>query len=90
MHLTTLAFAILLSGSPGPAAWPEALGKPLLARVEPFVWPAPRAFDAKWAEAAAHDEGKTILQLSIDGKPGWYVVSPGERSGVPPRPARGP
>lgn len=82
MHLTTLAFATLLAGSPGPTTWPESLSKPLLARVEPFVWPKPKVFDTKWTEAATHDAGKTLLQLAIDGKPGWYVVSPSERYGA--------
>lgn len=76
MHLTTLAFAIILSGSPGPISWPEALSKPLLAKVEPFVWPKPKTFDAQWAESLKHDAAKTLLQLPIDGKARWYLVSP--------------
>lgn len=77
MTLTALAFSIVLSGAPGPTAWPEELSKPLLAKVEPFVWPKPKLFDAKWAEAVAHDAGSTVLRLAIDGKVGWYVVSKG-------------
>ena len=81
MHLT-LAMTIVLSGSPGPAAWPESLSKPLLARVEPFVWPKPKVFDSKWTEATAHDAGKTLLRLNVGGKPQWYVVSPSEDYGA--------
>lgn len=81
MHLTTLAFAIILSGSPGPTAWPESLSKPLLAKVE-FTWPRPAVFDSKWSEAAKHDTGRTVLQFAIDGKTQWYVVSPDGRFGA--------
>lgn len=65
-----IAVTVVLSGSP--AGFPEALSKPLLAKVE-FTWPRPAAFSAKWAEST-NDLGRTLLHLT-DGADGWYVVS---------------
>lgn len=71
MTPTLAALTLVLSGAP--VAFPDALSRPLLAKVE-FNWPKPAAFSAKWNESSAKDRARTVLRLSGAAE-GWYVVS---------------
>jgi len=76
-----------------PTTYPEALTRPVLAKVERFEWPAPDDFRKNWArrDAEGHQVVRGTVKESGGGRfAGWFLITDGVAHALaldPPRPS---